>query len=166
MALGTNLPFWPALVFTYIEPLSLYISPKILPNAILLTNAIRIVGLHATFSDPKEFIARQLPSATLVVPDSALVLSYTLGNVFLVLAFLAILCTAITRDARVTWYYLFFIAFGDLGHIFASYKVMGPDVFLNFSQYNSMMWGNVGMSAFLHINRAATILGLFGKIGR
>ncbi|PVI06064.1 hypothetical protein DM02DRAFT_715255 [Periconia macrospinosa] len=148
MALGTNLPFWPALIFTYLEPLSL------------------IVGLHAACTDPADFVARQLPSPSGPIPDHALVLSYTLGNLFLVVAALAVLCTAITREARVTKYYLAFGAIGDLGHIYASYAVMGREVFLNLNGYNDMMWGNIGISAFLHINRLATVLGVFGKVGR
>jgi hypothetical protein len=28
------------------------------------------------------------------------------------------------------------------------------------------MWGNIGFSAFLHVNRIATVLGVFGRIGR
>ncbi|CAI6340157.1 unnamed protein product [Periconia digitata] len=148
MALGTNLPFWPALVFTYLEPISL------------------IVGLQAAFSNPKDFVARQMPSATGPIPDGAIILTYTIGNVFLLLAFLGILCTAVTRDTRVTQLYLFFVAVGDLGHIYASYKVMGQEMFLDLNNYNDMMWGNIGVSAFLHVNRLATLLGVFGKVGR
>ncbi|KAJ4349787.1 uncharacterized protein N0V89_008405 [Didymosphaeria variabile] len=147
MALGTVLPFWPALLFTYLEPISL------------------ILGWNAAWNSPSDFITKQLPTPTLVpVPDAALVLSYTTGNIFILLALLAVLCTAITRDARVAKYYLLFVAAGDLGHIFSSYKVMGPEVFWNFNQYNDMMWGNIGASAFLHVNRLATVLGVFGRI--
>jgi hypothetical protein len=93
------------------------------------------------------------------------VLSYSLGNVFLLLAGLALLCTVLTRDARVTRWYLLMVACGDLGHIYASYKVMGSSVFWDFSNYNDMMVGNVVVSAFLHMNRLATLLGVFGRVG-
>lgn len=99
------------------------------------------------------------------MPDAAVILSYTLGNIFLILAAVAVLCTAITRNARVAKYYLFIIALGDLGHIYASYRVMGKETFLNFNEYNDMMWGNIGFSAFLHVNRGATLVGLFGRVG-
>ncbi|KAF2865934.1 hypothetical protein BDV95DRAFT_612176 [Massariosphaeria phaeospora] len=151
MALGTLLPFWPALVFTYLEPVSL------------------ILGFNAAFNSPSTFVTRQLPStaASSLAPvlPGALILSYTLSNIFLVLAALAILCTVVTRDARVAKAYLLIIACGDLGHIYSSYKVMGPDVFWNFGGYNDMMWGNIGVSAFLHVNRVATLLGVFGRVG-
>lgn len=42
---------------------------------------------------------------------------------------------------------------------------MGPKVFWNFNEYNDMMWGNIGVSAFLHVNRLATVLGVFGRVG-
>ncbi|KAK7191170.1 hypothetical protein DPSP01_008894 [Paraphaeosphaeria sporulosa] len=148
MALGTVLPFWPALLFTYLEPISL------------------LLGWDAAWNSPSAFVTRQLPSTTLTpVPAGALVLSHTTGNIFVLLAALAILCTAITRDARVAKYYLLFVAAGDLGHIYSSYVVMGPKVFWDFSAYNDMMWGNIGVSAFLHVNRLATVLGVFGRFG-
>lgn len=99
------------------------------------------------------------------VPESALILSYTLGNVYLLLGGLAILCTVLTRDARVTRWYLFMVACGDIGHIYASYRVMGSDVFWNFGGYNDMMVGNIAVSAFLHVNRILTLLGVFGQVG-
>tara|TARA_R110002003_G_scaffold113_3_gene9839 strand:+ start:37729 stop:38076 length:348 start_codon:yes stop_codon:yes gene_type:complete len=115
-------------------------------------------------------VTRQLPTsnvlASATVPSAALILSYSIGNVFLLLAGLAVLCTAITREARVTKWYLFMVACGDLGHIYASYKVMGSEIFWNFSEYNDMMVGNVVVSAFLHVNRGLTLIGAFGRIGR
>jgi hypothetical protein len=130
-----------------------------------------IGGCYSAFNDPSAFVTRQLPTSPLnplssTVPDSALILSYTIGNVFLLLGGLAILCTVITRDARVTKWYLFMVACGDIGHIYASYRVMESDVFWNFGGYNDMMIGNIGVSAFLHVNRILTLLGVFGKIGR
>ncbi|KAF2444763.1 hypothetical protein P171DRAFT_472764 [Karstenula rhodostoma CBS 690.94] len=148
MALGTVLPFWPALLFTYLEPISL------------------LLGWNAAWNSPTTFVTGQLPTAPLTpVPAAALILSHATGNIFILLALLAVLCTAITRDARVAKYYLLFVAVGDLGHIYSSYKVMGPEVFWDFAAYNDMMWGNIGVSAFLHVNRLATVLGVFGGFG-
>ncbi|KAH7078059.1 hypothetical protein BKA63DRAFT_440464 [Paraphoma chrysanthemicola] len=152
MALGTTLPFWPALVFTYFEPIAL------------------ITGYYSALNDPSAFVTRQLPTSTALtsatVPSSAIVVTYSLANVFLLLAGLAVVCTVITREGRVTKWYLFMVACGDLGHIYASYKVMGSDVFWNFSDYNDMMVGNVLVSAFLHVNRGLTLIGAFGRVGR
>lgn len=49
------------------------------------------------------------------------------------------LCTVITRDARVVKGYLLIIGLGDLGHIFASYQVLGPSAFWDFANYNDMV---------------------------
>ncbi|KAK0902948.1 hypothetical protein LTR02_007818 [Friedmanniomyces endolithicus] len=38
--------------------------------------------------------------------------------------------------------------------------------FWDLTLWNDMMWGNVGVSAFFHLNRWATLLGLFGRLGR
>ncbi|KAF1953582.1 hypothetical protein CC80DRAFT_450498 [Byssothecium circinans] len=151
MALGTNLPFWPALLFSYLEPLSL------------------IYAAYTIFDSPSTFVTLQYPTATsplTPVPDGAIILAYAFGNIFILLFLLGTLCTAITREARVTKYYLLFVAIADLGHIYASYKVMGKEMILDFNGYNDMMWGNIGASAFLHVNRLATFLGVFGRVGR
>jgi hypothetical protein len=58
------------------------------------------------------------------------------------------------------------LACGDLGPVYASYKVMGSNVFWDFGAYNSMMIGNIGFTAFLHINRLLTLLGAFGEVGQ
>ena len=114
-------------------------------------------------------MTRQLPptTASALIPahPGALILSYTIGNIFVLLAGIAILCTVVTREPRVAKGYLLIIALGDLGHIYSSYKQMGPAVFWNFNEYNDVMWGNIGVSAFLHINRLSTVLGVFGRVG-
>jgi len=79
---------------------------------------------------------------------------------------LSLLFTVVTRETRLTRYYLAAAAVGDLGHIYASYKVMGSEMFWDFGGYNDMMVGNVVVSAFLWVNRALTLAGVFGRVGR
>ncbi|CAO2658276.1 Nn.00g059990.m01.CDS01 [Neocucurbitaria sp. VM-36] len=152
MAFGTTLPTWPAILFTYLEPISL------------------LLGVHAAFSNPTSFITKQLPvthtAALSPIPASAYVLAYSLGSVFLLFAFLNILCTVVTRDVTVTKYYLAILACGDVGHLYANYKGMGPHVFWNFSNYNEFMIGNVWITVFLWVNRIATLAGVFGRVRR
>ena len=85
---------------------------------------------------------------------------------FLVQCLLSLLFTVVTREARLTKYYLAAAAVGDLGHIYASYKVMGSAVFWDLGGYNDMMVGNVVVSAFLWCMRVGTLVGVFGKVGR
>lgn len=85
---------------------------------------------------------------------------------FLVQCLLSLLFTVVTRESRLTKYYLTAAAVGDLGHIWASYHVMGAEVFWDVDGYNDMMVGNVVVSAFLWGNRVVTLLGGFGRVGR
>lgn len=70
-----------------------------------------------------------------------------------------------TTSRSVVRGYLAAVALADLGHIYAVYRVLEPEVFWDLGQWNDMMWGNAGVSGFLHANRVATLLGLYGKIG-
>lgn len=114
--------------------------------------------------DPHQFYADQVPSpgalASVQFPQQAQVLVYQLGNVYLLLAFLAVVCCWMT-DRTVIRGYLAAVALADLGHIFAVYRVVGADIFWDVSQWNGMMFGSVGVSAFLHVHRLITLLGLY-----
>ncbi|KAF2747385.1 hypothetical protein M011DRAFT_486653 [Sporormia fimetaria CBS 119925] len=152
MALGSNLPFWPALIFTYLEPLSY------------------ILGWNQAFNTPTEFILTQTPStlSSKVTPvhPNAILVSYAFANVLLVMTGLVILCTVVTREARVTKTFLFILGCGDLGHLWGWYRGLGADVFWDYNAYNLSLWANIAFTVFLVVNRAATLLGLFGRIGR
>lgn len=114
--------------------------------------------------DPYTFYADQVPSpgtlGTLTFPQQAQVLVYLLGNVYLLLALLAVVCCW-TPNRTVVRGYLASVALADLGHIFAVYRVVGADMFWDISQWNGMMFGSVGVSAFLHVHRLITLLGLY-----
>ena len=88
-----------------------------------------------------------------------------LGNVFLLLAGLAVLC-CFFGDAKVARGYLAIVAIADVGHIYCSYLGMGEKYFWDLNLWNRMVWSNVGVSAFLCVNRIATVSGVFGKVGR
>ncbi|OCK85778.1 hypothetical protein K432DRAFT_377289 [Lepidopterella palustris CBS 459.81] len=147
MALGTLLPYWPAILFAYLEPLSL------------------LLGTQTAWTDPTRFATTQVPDDGTILTPSIACLSYTIGNIFLLLLLVAVLCLFISREARVARFYLLFVALGDLGHIYSSYRAMGPRKFWDFGNYNDIMWGNIGASAFLCVNRVATLMGVFGAVG-
>jgi hypothetical protein len=90
-------------------------------------------------------------------------MTYATGNIYLLLAALAVVCTVITREKRVAKWYLFFVALGDLGHVYASYRVMDHDAFWDYKGWNDAMWGNIGFSVFLHAMRVLTLLGVLGR---
>lgn len=113
-------------------------------------------------------MTRQLPvsstTAIAVIPQTAVILAYSIGSLFLLLAGLNILCLAISRDVRVSRYFLVLLACADLGHLYANYLGMGKDHFWNFAEYNEVMVGNVWITIFLFVNRVSTLLGIFGTL--
>ena len=91
-------------------------------------------------------------------------MSLQLGNVMLLLAAMALICCFTTKQ-DIPKKYLLAVAFADFGHIYAVYAALGDEVFWNLNGWNDMVWGNVGVSAFLNLYRWMTLLGVFGRIG-
>lgn len=71
-----------------------------------------------------------------------------------------------TRDVHTTRVFLLILACGDVGHMYANYAGMGPDVFWDFGAYNEVMVGNVWITVFLWVNRVGTLMGVFGRLRR
>lgn len=170
MALGTTaLPFWPALLFTYIEPCALPTLPTsiIIKVSKLISTVLLFLGIHSAVTSPSRFVASQLPIVTPSDPvaPSAIILAYTVGNVYLILAGFGILCTVLTRDPNVTKYYLLVLMCGDVGHLIANYAGMGSGIFWNWREWTDAMWGNIPVTVILFANRLATVLGVFGTPG-
>ncbi|KAF2205616.1 hypothetical protein GQ43DRAFT_436845 [Delitschia confertaspora ATCC 74209] len=150
MTLGTLLPAWPALLFGYLEP------------------AVVLKAWYDATTIPHTFTLAQDPtprSSTTPLNPATAVVSYSLGNLYLVLALFAVLVVHINRDPRVTKFYLFFLAIGDLGHLVSFYRALGEDVFWDWSRWNEMVWGNIVATMFLFVNRLSTLAGVFGRVG-
>jgi hypothetical protein len=115
--------------------------------------------------DPQDYTNQQHPSA-LPIPLSSgsLIITYMLGNVFLLLAGLAVVCSFF-GDAAVARGYLIVVGLADMGHIYSSYLGMGS-YFWDLNSWNQMAWANIGVSAFLCVNRFASVVGIFGQIGK
>jgi hypothetical protein len=86
-----------------------------------------------------------------------------MGNIFLLLAGLAVLC-CLSSTPQVARNYLLVVACADLGHIYCVYSGLGRDLFFDLAKWNDMVWGHVGVSAFLFVNRVATAVGVFGTM--
>ena len=67
-----------------------------------------------------------------------------------------------TSEAIVIRNYLFACALGDVGHLWATYRVIGEN-FVDIGNWNGMAWGNIGVTAFLLIVRLMYFAGAFGK---
>lgn len=122
------------------------------------------MGFWETFTSPQSFHDRQVPSAipSATFSPSSMVLTLQIGNIFLLLAAMAIICV-FTPHPEIAKWYLIAVALGDLGHIWSCYVGMGSS-FWDVGSWNGVVWGNIGASAFLHVNRLATVFGLFGRI--
>ncbi len=124
-------------------------------------------GYFISLLHPDQYYTDQVPNAEaskLVFTPQALSLTLQLGNVLLLLAAIAVICCW-TSHPEVARRYLIAVALADLGHIYAAYRGLGDTVFFNPAQWNDMAYGNIGASAFLHINRWLTVAGFFGKLG-
>jgi len=143
------LPTWPLVLFGVLEPAAL------------------VWAYVITLTDPQQYYADQAPQGLLsnhVFTPQSLSLTLQLGNVFLLLAGLAIVC-CFTNHADISRRYLIAVALADLGHIYSVYGALGDKIFWDFNQWNQMIASNVGVSVFLHANRLLTVAGLFGKLG-
>ncbi|KAF4971539.1 hypothetical protein FZEAL_9823 [Fusarium zealandicum] len=146
--MASCLSTWPFVLFGIVEPLLL------------------VWGYINFLQDPFQYYAAQMPgypSAIEHFTPPAQVLSWQMGNIFPLLAAIAVICCW-TKHGEVAVWYLIAVAFADMGHIYAVYRA-GPDYFLNVAEWNDMTWGNVGVSAFLNVNRWLTVLGVFGTVG-
>lgn len=124
----------------------------------------RVWGTVVIFQDPKSYINQQVPSViALPVSASAVATVAQLGNVYLLLAAVQAMC-CFSNHADIARNYLSIVAIADIGHIYACYLGMGYKMFVDWRSWNSLAWGNIGFSAFLCVNRLATVLGLYGKI--
>ncbi|KAI3529254.1 hypothetical protein CPAR01_10407 [Colletotrichum paranaense] len=151
MAAAAALPTFPRLVFTVFEPISL------------------VGGFLGAVINPDWFISEQIVQGAIsaAVPtaesDNARLVALQLGNIYLLMAMVGLAVLNLTNELKVVRGYLVALWIADLGHIYVCYHVMGLDRFLDVASWNSMAWGNVGVTALLCLTRTAYLLGLFGK---
>ncbi|KAI1154194.1 hypothetical protein F4825DRAFT_412329 [Nemania diffusa] len=146
----TCLPAFPFVVFGVVEPILL------------------VVAYITTLQDPFTFYARQaqnyaLPADPSSFPPQAQIMTLQLVNVYLLLAAMAVICTW-TPHARTARWYLAAVSLADYGHIYACYVGVGLDLLLRPAEWNDMLWGSVGVSAFLNAVRLLTLAGAFGTV--
>ncbi|KAI1335730.1 hypothetical protein F5Y15DRAFT_239347 [Xylariaceae sp. FL0016] len=146
----TCLPTLPSIILGVVEPLLL------------------VWAYISAIADPLAFYAGQTPNHPLG-PDEELapqarVFVLQLANVYLLLAAVAVICCW-TPHARTARWYLFVVALADYGHIWATYRGVGDELFWDVGGWNDMVWGSVGGSVALNLVRWTTLLGLWGEVG-
>ncbi|KAI9776035.1 MAG: hypothetical protein M1839_000637 [Geoglossum umbratile] len=136
----------PRLLFTVCEPLSLF------------------AGAAAAFLSPASFVADQLPGTPPhALTPSQLIVALQLGNLYLLIGFIGVAVLYTTTSSRVVRCYIFAFLLGDIGHLAVTYHGMGGDKFCDIATWNSMAWGNIGVTSFIFLARCAYLLGLLGK---
>ncbi|KAH8757567.1 hypothetical protein F5883DRAFT_567471 [Diaporthe sp. PMI_573] len=142
--MASRLPAFPRFIFTIFEPLSL------------------IAGWTGATVDPSWFVKEQTSTPSLTVDDNSRLVALQLGNCYglLFLAAVAVLYT--TTELKVVRNYLIALLVADVGHIAVCYVGLGFERFVDVASWNSMTWGNVGVTAFLCLTRTAYLLGFFG----
>ena len=68
-----------------------------------------------------------------------------------------------TSEPRVVRNYLIACAIADIGHVSVTYAVMGYEDFVKVSEWNSIAWGNIGITAVLFMSRVLYLAGALGK---
>lgn len=126
----------------------------------------RVGGALAPIVDTDNFIAGQTSLAhppTLPHHPSVLALNYQLANIYGLVGMLGLGVIYGTSELHVLRNAVIALAIADIGHLYATYVAMGPDLYLDVVNWSPVAWGNIGFTAFLFINRIAYLLGLFGS---
>ena len=89
-------------------------------------------------------------------------LALQLGNTYGLLALLGLFILNTTSEVKVVKAYVVALAIADIGHVAPTLWVMGWDRATDLAGWNTMAWGNVGITVFLFIVRIAYLAGWFG----
>ncbi|PMD57463.1 uncharacterized protein K444DRAFT_614868 [Hyaloscypha bicolor E] len=120
-------------------------------------------GFTLPFLATELFAAEQIPGSPVeAISDNTRMLALQLGNIYLLLAMVAVAVLYSTTEPKVVRNYVIALWLADIGHIATTGYVMGYDKFIDLANYNPTTWGNVGLTAFLCATRTAYLLGLFG----
>ena len=143
----TILPPIPRFVFTIFEPIAL------------------LGGALSPLFDISFVVNSQIPSTPVNTPVTATdkILALQLCNCYGLLLMIGIGVLYTTAEASVVRNYMIACAVADVGHIAATYHVMGYEDFADVGSWNGMAWGNIGVTAFLFVSRVLYLVGVFGK---
>lgn len=127
--MASQLPTFPRIVFTVVEPITLFLG---IPGAIL---------------DPDWFMAQQVvPSVPAVGTASSRIVTQQLGNCYFLALLIAIAVLYSTNEVKVVRNYLRALWIADITHIGISAWGLGLDKALAVHEWNSMACGNIGFT--------------------
>ena len=136
----------PRLIFTILEPLSL------------------LAGFLAPLINTPKFVSSQVSTAIpTALTSTNRVLALQLGNCYGLIGLIGVGVLYATGEPKVVRNYLLACAIADLGHLWATYAVVGHRSFVDVGNWNDMAWGNIGITASLFVFRVLYFLGLLGR---
>lgn len=102
-----------------------------------------------------------MPSSPLT--STSQVLALQLGNCYGLIGLIGLGVLYYTNEAIVVRNYLIACAIGDVGHLAATYWVLGHHSFMDVGGWNATAWGNIGITFSLLVVRVLHLAGMFGK---
>lgn len=144
--MSTIFPPLPRLIFTILEPLSL------------------LAGYLAPLLSTPHFVSSQVPSAlpSALTPINR-VLALQLGNCYGLIGLIGVGVLHATNEPKVVRNYIIACAIADVGHLWATYAVIGRQAFVDVGSWNDMAWGNIGITAALLVFRVLYLMGFLGQ---
>lgn len=138
------LPLLYTLFFLYIEPVA------------------TAVGAYYAHFQQSEYMRLTYPWTTTAVlgvstPESIVLTQ--LANLYFVFALNEALVLRATTDLKVWRMFLLGLLIADFGHVY-SVRVVGPEVYYRFWEWNSMYWGNLGFVYVGATMRTAFLMGI------
>jgi hypothetical protein len=114
-----------------------------LPRSIL-TVYNSVAGFAGAVADTPWFVQQQVPQKVPVpVTENSIVLAWQLGNIYLLLAFVAVALFTSTSEIKVIRRYLVALALGDVGHIGWTAYGLGMERMSKIGEINLMTWANI-----------------------
>jgi hypothetical protein len=92
---------------------------------------------------------------------TATLLAWQLGNAYLLLGILGVFILNTTTELKVVRAYLFALWLGDIGHVGLTLYAMGWEASMNTGAWTPVVWGNVGITAYLFLIRSFYFMGAF-----
>jgi hypothetical protein len=107
--------------------------------------------------DTPWFVEQQIPQKIAApVTENSIVLAWQLGNMYLVLSFVAVALFTSTSEVKVIRRYIAALALGDVGHILSTSYALGIDRLMKPAELNSMAYANIVMTVSIISSECAT----------
>jgi hypothetical protein len=104
-----------------------------------------VAGFLGPFLSPEWFVAEQITASPIQdINQNTKMVAYQLGNLYLLLAMVGIAVLYTTTEHKVVRNYLIALAIADVGHVGITAYVMEYGRAIDFANWNSMAWGNIG----------------------